>query len=105
MAASWASSSIMWWSPTMRAPGLRLCVLSLISGSRLHHWLPTSRKVPMLSCCGTQFLASTPPRVAPSLWLWSSVACSAVQCIRLPGGYEARQGDVLRKHFTLRVVI
>jgi hypothetical protein len=61
--------------------------------------------VPMLSCCGTRFLASTPPRVAPSLWVWGSVACSAVRCIRLPGGYEARQGDVLRKHFTLRVVI
>ena len=47
MAASWVPSSIMWWSPTMRAPGLRVCVLSHISGSRLHHWLPTSQKVPM----------------------------------------------------------
>src|SRR5919112_3140233 len=49
MAASWVPSSIiMWWSLTMRAPGLRVCVLSHISGSRLHHWLPTSPGCPCI---------------------------------------------------------
>src|SRR5215218_5879425 len=62
---------------------------SLISGSRLHHWLPTSPGAHAL-VGGTQFLASTPPRVASSLWVWGSVARCAVECIRLPGGYEAR---------------
>src|SRR5215217_8567836 len=73
------------------------CASYLTSGSRLHHWLPTSPGCPC-SCCGTQFLASTPPRVAPSLWVWGSVAGCVVRCIRLPGGYEVRQGEVLRKH-------
>jgi len=40
---------------------------------------------------------TTPPRVAPSLWVWGSVAGCAVECIRLPGGYEARWGEVVRR--------
>src|ERR687889_813401 len=107
MAASWVPSSIiMWWSLTMRAPGLRVCVLSHISGSRLHHWLPTSQKVPMLSCWRDGVLSLYPTTgSAFPMDVGQSLAGCAVRCIREPGSYEARQGDVLRKHFTLRVVI
>jgi hypothetical protein len=45
MAASWWPSSIMWWSLTMGALCLCFRVFS-VCGSRLHHWLPTSLKVP-----------------------------------------------------------
>ena len=44
MAASWAPSSIMWWSFTM-APCLCFRVFS-VCGSRLHHWLPMSPRCP-----------------------------------------------------------
>src|SRR5215211_439538 len=40
---------------------------SSISGSRLHHWLPSSPGAQI--SCGTKFRASTPPRVARSLWM------------------------------------
>jgi hypothetical protein len=97
MAASWVPSSIiMWWSLTMRAPGLRVCVLSHISGSRLHHWLPTSQKVPMLSCWRDGVLSLYPTTGSAFPMVWSSVACSAVRCIRVPGGYEACLGEVRR---------